>query len=84
MLKHPFVKSVQINYVLLQTLTWQWTATSVHQQAVVVRPIQTDFGYRSHNSEDKPWHFQNLQNTENAHCFQLRPCRLKEEIRIGC
>lgn len=40
--------------MLLQTLTWQWTAISINQQAVVIRPIQTDFGFRSHNSLHKP------------------------------
>lgn len=69
MLKHQFVKSVQINYVLLQTLTWQWTAMSIHQQAAVIRPIQTDFGFRSHSSEHKPWNFQ--KPTKHRKCSLL-------------
>lgn len=85
MLKHQFVKSVQINYVLLQTLTWQQTAMSVHQQAAVIRPIQTDFGFRSHSSEHKPWNIQKTYKTQkNAHRFQPRPRRLEERIRISC
>lgn len=46
MLKDYFVKSVQIIYVLLQTLTRQWTGMSTQPASGYPSSIQTQFGSR--------------------------------------